>query len=191
MVKTVIGGLVGGLASYIIAFLFWGTPLSGLAFSRADAQASANLQAGLAQALTQSGTGVYIIPDPSTAQGTVLYGKGPIAQVFYNSNGFPVLDGASLIGGLILSLAVGLLIAFTLRLVRVEFAMRARIAVLLALAPMLWIHVGGAVFMHNPWGYSLYAAIADFVALAAAGVIAAKLMDRRDGADADRNGTVH
>lgn len=38
MVRTVIGGLLGGLAIYVVGFIFWGTPLSGLAFHRADAQ---------------------------------------------------------------------------------------------------------------------------------------------------------
>ncbi len=45
MVRSVIGGLLGGLAMYIIGFIFWGTPLSALAFSRAGDQESANLQA--------------------------------------------------------------------------------------------------------------------------------------------------
>ena len=73
MVRSVIGGLLGGLAMYIIGFIFWGTPLSALALSRAGDQESANLQAALAQGLNASGTGVYIIPDPATAQGTILY----------------------------------------------------------------------------------------------------------------------
>ena len=67
MVRSVIGGLLGGLAMYIIGFIFWGTPLSALAFSRAGDQESANLQAALAQGLNATGTGVYVIPDPATA----------------------------------------------------------------------------------------------------------------------------
>ena len=51
MIRSVLGGLLGGLALFITGFLFWGTPLSALAISRADEQASANLQAALAQAL--------------------------------------------------------------------------------------------------------------------------------------------
>ena len=72
MVRTIAGGVVGGIAMYIIGFIFWGTPLSALAFHRADEQASANLQAAMAQALNPNGTGVYIIPDPATAQGAAI-----------------------------------------------------------------------------------------------------------------------
>jgi len=177
MVRTIGGGLLGGLAIYIIGFLFWGTPFSALAFSRAEGQDSANLQAALAHGLSPTGTGVYIIPDPATAEGTILYGKGPVAQVFYNNSGFPVTDGSSLIAGLILSLAVGVLFAFTLRLIAGNFALRARISVLLALTAVLWAHISQAVFMHAPWGYILYLAFSDFVSLAVAGLIAAKVMD--------------
>lgn len=187
MIRTVIGGLLGGLAMFVTGFLFWGTPLSALAMSRAEGQASANLQAALAQALNTTGTGVYTIPDPATAEGTILYGKGPVAQIFYNSSGFPVMDSASLIGGLILALVVGVLIALALRFVTTGFAERARVALIFAFATVLWMDIGQAVFNHAPWGYILYLAFSDFVALAVAGLIAAKLMDRAQ----PTVGTVH
>ncbi|KQM98563.1 hypothetical protein ASE85_11985 [Sphingobium sp. Leaf26] len=179
MVRSLIGGLLGGLAMFITGFIFWGTPLSALALSRVDDQASANLQAAMAQALTPTGTGVYVIPDPATAQGTILYGRGPVAQVFYNEGGFPVMDSSALIGGLILSLIVGVVIALALRFALSDFSSRARVTLLFALAAVLWLHIGQAVFNHAPWGYILYLAFSDFVALAAAGLIAAKLMESK------------
>ncbi|HKT76182.1 MAG TPA: hypothetical protein VJQ78_05585 [Sphingobium sp.] len=190
MVRTILGGLLGGLGLYLVGFLFWGTPLSALAFHRADDQASANLQAAMAQALTPSGTGVYVIPDPATAQGTVLYGKGPVATIFYNVSGFPVTDSAALIGGLILALAVGIVIALALRFAAGDFASRARLAFLFALAAVLWMHVGQSVFNHAPWGYMLYLAFSDFLALVAAGLIAAKIMEPRAISAADGS-TLH
>jgi hypothetical protein len=177
MVRTILGGLLGGFALYIIGFIFWGTPLGALAFHRAPAGASANLQAAMAQALNATGTGVYVVPDPATAQGTVLFGKGPIATIFYNSGGYPVTDGSALIGGFVLALVVGVIIALALRFTAADFGSRARVAVLFALAAVLWPHVGQAVFNHAPWGYILYLALSDFVGLAAAGLIAAKLME--------------
>ncbi len=188
MVRTITGGLLGGFALYIIGFIFWGTPLGALAFHRADPQASANLQAAMAQALNPTGTGVYIVPDPATAEGTVLFGKGPVGMVFYNSGGFPVTDGSALIGGFVLALVVGVVIALALRFAATDFGGRARVALLFSLAAVLWLHVGQAVFNHAPWGYILYLAFSDFVGLAAAGLIAAKLME---GKAANGVGTLH
>ncbi|BAV64310.1 hypothetical protein [Sphingobium cloacae] len=182
MVRTILGGLLGGFALYITGFIFWGTPLGALAFHRADPQAGANLQAAMAQALNPTGTGVYIVPDPATAQGTVLFGKGPVAQIFYNSGGFPVTDGSALIGGFVLALAVGVVIALALRFTAADFGSRARVVLLFALAGALWLHVGQAVFNHAPWGYILYKALSDFVGLAVAGLVAAKLMEPRTAA---------
>lgn len=176
MVRTVIGGLLGGLGMYLVGFLFWGTPLSGLAFNRAGDQAGANLQNAMAQALTASGTGVYVIPDPATAQGTVLYGKGPVATVFYSTTGFPVTDSGAMIGGLILALVTGVLIALALRYAVSDFGSRARTVILFAVAAVLWLHIGQSVLNHAPWGYMLYLAFSDFLALTAAGLIAAKVM---------------
>ncbi|WP_298396758.1 hypothetical protein [Sphingobium sp.] len=191
MLRSLIGGLLGGLAMFITGFIFWGTPLSALALSRADDQGSANLQAAMAQALNTTGTGVYVIPDPATAQGTILYGRGPVAQIFYNSGGFPVMDGSALIGGLILSLVVGVLIALALRYALGDFASRARVSILFALAAVLWLHIGQAVFNHAPWGYILYLAFSDFVALALAGLIAAKLMEGKPNAAVTSGDTLH
>jgi hypothetical protein len=182
MVRAIIGGLLGGFAMFITGFIFWGTPLSALALSRAGDQASADLQAAMAQALTPTGTGVYVIPDPTTAQGTVLYGRGPVAQIFYNEGGFPVMDGSALIGGLILALIVGVIIALALRFALQDFVSRVRVSILFALAAVLWLHVGQAVFNHAPWAYILYLAFSDFVALAVAGLIAAKLMESKASA---------
>lgn len=179
MIRTIVGGLVGGVALYLVGFLFWGTPLSALAFHRADLAAGTQLHAAMARALTPTGTGVYLIPDPATAEGTILYGKGPVATVHFNSGGFPVTDPGALIGGLILALAVGLVIALMLRFATGDFAGRARIAIFAALAAVLWAHIGQAVFNHAPWGHILYLALGDFVGLAAAGLIAAKLMEGR------------
>lgn len=178
MVRSVAGGLLGGLALYMVGFVFWGTPLSALAFSHAGDEASATVQAALAQGLNATGTGVYIVPDPSTAQGTILFGRGPIAQIFYNSGGFPVTDSSALIGGLVLALLVGVAIAMALRFAIADMGGRLRVTILFSLAAVLWLHVGQAVFNHAPWGYTLYSAFSDFIGLVAAGAVAARLMGR-------------
>jgi hypothetical protein len=174
MFRTVIGGLLGGLALYLIGFVFWGTPLASLAFSRVDEATNAAVQVALAQGLTQSGSGVYAIPSPASSEGTILYGRGPVAQVIFNTGGFPVVDGTSLIAGLALALATGLLIAFALRAVPGNALSRSWTALLFSLGIVLWIHLGQPIFNHAPWGFFLYSAFAEFLGLAAAGLIAAR-----------------
>lgn len=174
MLRATIGGLFGGCAMFLIGFVFWGTPLSGIALSTAGAQESVDLQAALARGLTASGTGVYVIPSPDTSEGTILYGKGPVAQVSFTTHGFPVVDHGSLIAGFILSLVTGILIALALRAMPDDFRLRVRATLLFSLAAVLWLHIGQPVFNHAPWGYYVYLAVSDFVALVAAGLIAAR-----------------
>jgi hypothetical protein len=185
MFRTLLGGVLGGFAMFLIGFVFWGTPLSNLAISSTDAQSSADLQAALAKALTPTGSGVYVIPDFSSAEGTVLYGKGPIAMVHFNVSGFPAVDGSALIAGLILAVAVSILIAFALRAVAQDFTARATVLVLFSLVAVLWIDVGQPIFNHAPWGYFVYLAFSDFIALVAAGLIAARWFMPKDEVKAE------
>lgn len=101
------------------------------------------------------------------------------------------MDSGALIGGLILSLVVGVIIALALRFALGDFASRARITILFALAAVLWLHIGQAVFNHAPWAYMLYLAFSDFVALAAAGLIAAKLMEGKPPVATKTTDTLH
>jgi hypothetical protein len=173
MIRTIVGGLVGGFALYLVGFIFWGTPLSMMAFSTVDDTRNAAVQAALAQNLTESGTGTYVIPWPSTGQGTVMFGQGPIATVHFNTGGFPVMDSASLVAGLILALITGLVIAFALRVVR-GFPERAQVALLFALAASLYLDLGQPIFNHYGWGYFVYLFLSDFIGLAVAGLVIAR-----------------
>lgn len=177
MVRSLFGGLVGGLALYLVGFLFWGTPLSNMAFANIDDARGAALQLALAETLTESGTGTYVVPWPGTDQGTVLYGKGPIATVHFVSSGFPVVDSGSLLGGLLLALLTGILIAAALAGIgdRVRaFSDRARLVILFSLATTLYLQLGQPVFNHYGWGYFVYAFLADFIGLSVAGLLIAR-----------------
>lgn len=170
--KSWLGGLVAGIVIYVVSLIFWATPLSLLAYSRVGEQANADTQLALSRALTASGTGVYVIPDPSQGAASTLYTQGPVATVFFNISGFPVRDTAALIGGLILAIVVGLLLAEGLRLAArwvPDTATRLRALLAFVLAPLLWLHLGQPIFNHTPWGYSLYALVADLAALFAGG----------------------
>lgn len=174
---SLFGGIVGGFAMYLVGFLFWGTPLSAIALGKASPQASAAVQTALAQSLTTSGSGTYIVPDASTPDGTTLYGRGPIAIVHFNTAGYPVMDSQALIAGLVLALICGVLIAVALRIVAIgvqSFADRARIALIFAVTIPLYIDLGQPVFNHADWSYYIYSFLCDALGFAVAGLVIAR-----------------
>ncbi|HWW65485.1 MAG TPA: hypothetical protein VNZ43_12040 [Sphingomonadaceae bacterium] len=177
MVRLVIGSIAGGIAQFLVTFLFWWTPLSRLAFSVAGDPANADLQRALARNLTQTGTGTYAVPWTSTQQGTTLFGQGPIATIHFNIHGFPVIDTGTLLGALILSIITAFLIGLALHGVAARvagFADRVRLVVLFALAAALYLHLGQPVLHHYGWRYFVYLTIGDALGLIAAGIVIAR-----------------
>jgi zinc transporter ZupT len=71
----------------------------------------------------------------------------------------------------------GILIASALRIVAdrvTDFASRARLAVLFALAITLYLDLGQPIFNHHGPGYWIYAFLADFLGLTACGLVIAR-----------------
>ena len=177
MARMVIGSVLGGIAMWLVGFLFWGTPLSRFALTVADEPASAAIQSMLAQQLGATGTGAYPVPWPGTPAATVLYGQGPTAMVFYNSSGYPVVDSAALIGGLVLAIVCALLIGVALLAVSARvtsFADRMKLVILFAVAATLYTDIGQPVFNHMPWGYFIYLWLSNTIALIVAGAVIAR-----------------
>jgi hypothetical protein len=178
MIRIVIGSVLGGLVQFFIGFVFWGTPLSRLAFTVAPDAQEAAVQTALAQNLTATGTGTYHIPWPETAQGLILHGRGPVALVFFNSGGFPLASPGSLIGGLVLSIVSILLLGLALHTVAArvdDFASRMKIVVFASVAVTLYAILGQPMFnFYMPWGYWVYLAISLIVGFVAGGFVLAK-----------------
>lgn len=178
MVRTVIGGIVGGIVQWLVGFLFWGTPLAKLPFHVAPDAANADLQLALARDLTPTGSGTYHVPWPGTAQGTVLHGQGPVALIHFNTGGFSTMSTSALVAGLVLSILSILLIGVALLPIarRVpEFELRARAGLMIALAVSLYFTLGQPAYSpFLPWGYFVYLAIAQFVGLAAGVLVLAR-----------------
>lgn len=180
MPRAVLGGLLGGIAMWIVGFIFWGTPLSLLAVTSTGDAASASVQAALAQHLGPTGTGAYPIPWPGTPSGTQMYGQGPVAMVLFNASGFALPDAAALIGGLILSMVCALLLAFVLARVTVGMSFGGRLTIvgLFALAITTYAQLGQPIFNHAPWGYFIYLWISEIAGWLAAGAVIAWLLPK-------------
>ena len=193
MIRTVIGGLVAGIVIFVMGFIFWATPLGELAYSKADDAQNAAVQASLAQNLSASGTGTYIIPAHSSAAGAVLYAKGPIATVHFNTRGYSPDDMSAILPGLIVAGIAGLLIAFGLAAVGGRpFADLARLVVCFSLGFTVWELLGSPIFNHYGWGHWIYAFIAESVALIVAGLIVARWFVPHHGAErADQAKAAH
>lgn len=173
MVRTLIGGLLGGVAMFFVGFIFWGTPLSLIAFGRTDDATAQALQAALAQHLGPLGTATYPIPNPSTVIGTELFGKGPIAIVHFTNAGFAAMDTTALIGGLVLGVACAMLVAWAVKAFAASgsFLDRFKLVALIGLAVTAYTDIGQPVFNHAPWGYYLYLWISDLASWVAAGAV--------------------
>jgi hypothetical protein len=175
MGRALLGGILGGVAMWIVGFIFWGTPLNRLAFSVAPDSANAAIQTMLAQQLGPTGTGVYSVPWAGTQAGSYLYAQGPTALIHFNAHGFAVVDGNALIGGLVLAIIAAVLVAFALRSVAtaLSFSQRVTLVGLFAVAIPAYLDLGQIVFNHAPPGYHIYMFVSDVVAFLAAGAIIA------------------
>src|SRR3546814_7784155 len=99
MTRFVIGCVAAAVAMFILVFILYGSPLSMLAYATASDAANASVQNALAANLPKTGT--YIVSWPNSAEGTVLYGRGPVATIHYNTGGFSLADPSAMIGGFI------------------------------------------------------------------------------------------
>ena len=177
MIRTVIGGLVGGVIIFVMSFIFWATPLGEIPYSTASHPQNAAVQQALGANLTESGTGTYIIPAHQSAEGAVLYARGPIATVHFNTKGYSPDDMSMILPGFILALVAGLLMAFGLAAVGGggrSFSSTARLVVLFSLGFCVWEYLATPVFNHFGWRYWIYAFTAESVSLILAGLVIAR-----------------
>jgi hypothetical protein len=176
MARSFLGGIVAGFILFALGFLFWQTPLSGLAYKNLPDTQGAAVQTALAQNLTQTGTGTYRIPDPKNQQGALLFAKGPIATVDYNTDGFSPTGTAGLVPGLIVALGAGMLIAFGLGAVAAGrvFGDLARLVVFGSLGVCAWIFLATPIANHFGWGFWIYAFVAEAVSFIVAGLVVAR-----------------
>lgn len=177
MVRTLIGGLVGGLIIFVMGFIFWATPLGEIPYSHASDAQNAAVQQALAANLTEGGTGTYTIPAHGSAEGAQLYARGPIATVHYNTKGYSPDDMSMILPGLIVALISGILMAVGLAAVGGggrSFSGAARLVICFSLAFTVWEFLGSPIFNHFGWGFWIYCFVAESVSLILAGLVIAR-----------------
>lgn len=177
MLRTILGGLVGGLILFVVGFIFWATPLGEIPYHHAGDAPSAAVQLALSQNLTQTGTGTYIIPNYLSAPGATLYSQGPIATVHYNTQGFSRDDMSMIVPGFVAAVLAGMLMAFGLAAVGGggrSFAATARLVVLFSLGFNLWVILAQPIFDHFGWRYWIYSYVAESTGLILAGLVIAR-----------------
>lgn len=175
MIKSTIGAFAAAIAMFITGFVFFATPLGMIAYSTIPEAQQASVQAVLAGNMPATGT--YMVPSPASAEGAVMYGKGPIATVHYNSGGFSAEDPSTMLKGFVHMLIVALIMAFALAKLdrRIpDFPSRARIVVLFSIAANMLAYLGEPIWYRHDWTYAIYQFIAQTVMLAVGGLIIAR-----------------
>ncbi len=175
MPRMLIGSIAAAIAMFVAGFIFYATPLSYLAFGSLDVPQQAAVQQALAANLPETGT--YSIPSAASAEGAVMYGKGPIATVHYNRMGYGVADPGVLIAGFVHELIVALLMGFALLTIAArvpDFASRGRVVVLFALAGGVLMHLGEPIWYHHDWGHFIYLLVGDAAMLIVGGLVLAR-----------------
>jgi hypothetical protein len=174
MIRVILGSAAAAIAMFILGFIFFATPLAGMAFASLDDTQAASVQAALSASLPHTGT--YSVPGVDTPAQTNMYSRGPVATIHYNTGGFAAVDTASLATGLVFNFVIALLFGLTLLGIdgRVcDFASRARTVAIVAVAATAFTHLGEPIYMHHDWPHFIYLFVADSLMLVAGGVIVA------------------
>ncbi|MFN3725057.1 MAG: hypothetical protein ACK4SZ_02005 [Allosphingosinicella sp.] len=180
MVRVIIGAAVAAIAMLIVGFLLFATPLNGLGTGNVGNAEAAQLQSALALNLPRTGT--YAVPDPNTAEQTVMYGQGPVATIHYNTGGYAAGDPTMIVYGLVLNFVTALLIGLGLLGIdrRVgDFASRARLVIPFAVGAAAFMHLSEPLYLHHDWGNALYTFFGNALALAIGGLVVAWFIPHR------------
>ena len=180
MGRAFVGAVAGAIAMFVIGFIFFATPLAGIAMKNLDDAQAAAVQNVLAANIPETGT--YVVPDVATPQKTAMYGKGPVATIRYNYHGFPAMDPSSLGLGFAHMLIVALLMAIGLYRLSASVPAFADQVALLGIAVVsivIFERLGDPIWYHSDWTNALYLFVADVISLGAAGFIILKLLPKR------------
>lgn len=175
MGRLVTGSVVAAIVMFVLGFIFYATPLMQIG----QATAPVDTQLAVHEALKSlPGTGTYFIPfDETDPAIRAAHESGPTAVVKVNMTGSPQMDPMVFAAGYVhmalTAFLIGLLL-WTLRHRVNNFVDRAGLVILLALVAAFFTRLGEPVWYRTDWANALYVGFADFVMLAAAGLVIAR-----------------
>lgn len=176
MRRVLLGSIVAGIAVFVWGFVFWGIggslPASSLSRTSDDAAAGQALMQHLPQ------TGTYLIPgqyNPEELQKS-LFEAGPVAMVFYNREGKPMMSGPQMAQGLlhstVISFVIGLALFF-LGNALPGYGDRVRLVAVMGLASAVMAPIANIIWWYYPAGWQLWNMLYQAVAWLVMGLVLA------------------
>lgn len=172
--RMILGWLLAAVAMFAVGFVFYATPLSEAAVSKASDATATRIQAAL-RGLPHDG--FYVIPNPQTAADASGMLTGPTAFVHVRLANRPVFDPLTLAKGFAHYLLVAALLGAVLG--GVQRGARTGVAFGIAAVAVLFIHFGGPIWWSYNWQTASFFALADFVSVATGGLVMAWSLRRR------------
>lgn len=181
MSRVLIGSLIAGVAVFLWGFVFWGTmdlPYTSMSHANDDAATGKALLEHLPQ------TGTYFIPgqhNPAEVQ-KKLFESGPVALVYFNREGKPMMSGLQMAQGLAHSIAVSFVIALALFLFAAAvsgYAERVMLVAAIGVASAIMSPVANIIWWYAPAGWQLWNALYQAVAWLIIGLIVGYFVPRR------------
>lgn len=173
--RFVITSLAAGAVMWLLGFVLYGV-LFGVGWASAPEATQLAIQQAL-KALPHSGS--YYIPTGESPAMMNAFAAGPVAQISYNSSGFPVVDTVTFIAGFVQFSVVAAMIGWLLSALPLGLAGRLKVVIGLAAIAVVYIHLSDPIWYHSDWRNPLYKSFADLIILTAGGFVMARWALRR------------
>ncbi len=166
MSRVLIGAVSAGVAVFLWGFVFWG--ISNLPYSSLSRTAD-DLSVGRALMEHLPQTGTYLIPgqhNPPEVQKT-LFEAGPVAMVFFNREGKPMMSAMQMAAGLLHSIGIALVVGiglFALGNCATTYGDRVRLVAIVGLASAFMAPIANIIWWYYPASWQLWNSLYQAVA---------------------------
>ncbi len=181
MKRILLGGLVAGIAVFVWGFLFWG--VSGLPDSALSRTAD---DAAAGQALLQHfpETGSYYLPGPHNPaqQLESLHESGPLAFVYFNREGKPLMSPLLMVYGFLHGVVIGVLVGTALAMLGnalPAYGDRVKLVAVFGLASSIWMPLSDSIWWYFPLPWQLWKLAGEFTSWLVLGLVLAHFIRPR------------